>query len=442
MDPKTELNWPSNKPEEKAVISAIDRRIDSLSNGLTPPNPGNARLIPLPGVMATPPTLALSSTGAASTITSGVTYNATATVGGVVVAANTDKWRLYGGNPRPAGQSGNQSTVLWGDPVSLTSGEGFFFCEFMYDGDVIEIKFRDPARFRITVDGQYINTDIITQAIAAGDFGVYRYKLDFSSAGGKIPRRITIESIYGFNGLTVQPEATVWIPDFPLGPKVIWFGDSYVNSQPSEGPTATWSGFFSTASKLLGWKNYTNAGIGGTGFFNRNSIARFEERVALDITPYRPDIVVVWGGQNDGAATAAEFRSGVTNTLAAIRSGNPGVSLIVAGPNYITGSPTATFLQMRDTMRSVARDYGALFVDILGGPTPYDGDTAHYVNTGWLTGNGKSGATSSTYPANTNRYIGGADGSDANHLTQVGHDYFGYRFAAQLSPLLPALGAP
>jgi lysophospholipase L1-like esterase len=430
----------SELADHEERVTAAEAVQTSQGRGLVASPPGAIRLLPLPTVMASPPTLTLSASGAASSITNGVTYNATAQVGGVYVPANTERWRLFGGNPIAGGQSGYPSSVVAPNPTAAITSEGFFFLEFMYDGDVIELKFRDPAKFRIAVDGQYVSSDIITQSIAVGDFGVYRYTLDFSGVGGEKARRITVESLYGFHGVTIQRDATIWVPSFPIGPRVIWFGDSYVNSQSNEGPTATWSGFFATASQLLGWRDYRNAGIGGTGFVATNSIAKFEDRVSADIVAHDPDIVIVWGGQNDSAATLPQFQAGVTNTLAAIRAGLPQVAGIVVGPNVPNGQPTATQLQQRDAIHDIAPNHGFIFIDILGGVIPYSGTATDYKNLGWITGGGKTGSVSTGDPGNSNRYIGGASGSDGLHPTQAGHNYYGYRTAAAIAAAMPILG--
>lgn len=408
-----------------AVKPLIDAETRRGMRGLRDPNPGIGRFRTLPTVMASPPTLTLSAANAASAIANSVLWRSTNNG----ALANLDRFRYLGGNVKVQG-TGYQGENVIAQNVALQTSKGYFFVEFMFDGQAFEWVSRGlNGNFRVLVDGQYVDA---APVVLDNSGSVFRYLVDF---GSRAMRHVLVECFQAFLGIGVAATDTIWPPRVPVGPRVIFFGDSYTGPSSSEGAARTYTFYGATAARLLGWRDYWASGVGGSGYTVSNGVAVFADRVPTDVTPFSPDIVVVFGGQNDLGAAQSVLAAAASATFNAIRAGLPGASLIVVGPNRATSNPTANAVQSRDTLRQAANAAGALFVDMVGGPYPYSGNTADYTATPWITGTGKAGAPNGT--GNADCYMGGTSGSDGNHPTQAGHDYLGWRLASAIAAALP-----
>lgn len=405
--------------------------------GLAPPNPATALLLPGTAAMADPPDVTLSAVDATSAITGAVDLAATALVGATWAPINTDRFRHLCGEPIARGQTNPDRLAVSSATVGGTPATSWLSVDFMFDGAQIEIRFHDKSTSgfrRYRVDGEYVSA---TPSASPGATNhAYRELLDFTDHGGARSRHISIDFGPGapFRGVTVGPTDTVWYPTVPAGPRVIILGDSYVAGGGSaDGNFRGWCG---EIRDLLGWRDVWASGVTGTGYVaDGGASAPYPSRVAADVVARSPDIVIVWGSQNDANTAVATVTPAVRETLAAIRAGVPDAALIVIGPQAVNGLPAAVHVQNRDAIRAEALAVGALHIDTLGGVIPYSGTVTDYNNVGWITGNGKVSTPAGT--GNADRYIGGAAGTDANHPTNAGHTYYAQRIAAAISAAMP-----
>lgn len=141
-------------------------------------------------------------------------------------------------------------------------------------------------------------------------------------------------------------------------PLLAVYGDSYTTGYLNVGVGE--SGWAAQVARSLGVSLALN-GVGGSGYVSVANHSTFG--YAATVWPAPADVVVVFGGFNDreqppeGVALAARI------TYRVVRADNPDAPLIVVGPQYPAGTPTANLLAIRDRLSAVARTVGATYVD-------------------------------------------------------------------------------
>jgi lysophospholipase L1-like esterase len=138
--------------------------------------------------------------------------------------------------------------------------------------------------------------------------------------GAAARRRIRLEfagSTVKFGGISrEQTKYSVEKPSGRLGPKLVFFGDSFTiptvtTGVPSASNTPTWDGYAHKAGKLLGYRDTEAIAQGGTGFFIAGTGSVFRARIQ-DVIDAQPDVFVLSGGHNDLGSGSATVQ-GVTD---------------------------------------------------------------------------------------------------------------------------------
>jgi hypothetical protein len=344
-------------------------------------------------------------------------------------------WRYLNANPivKVADPGASNFTRDRNDVVAsavasvLPTGSMNMVVEFMHWGDQFEVRTHGTAgnQWRLMVDGAYVQRT--PYAATASTSAVFRHRVDFADgetnattrATFRQLRRIVLElpSGFGFYGVTLGPTDSVWTPSTPARPKVVLVTDSYGNT----GSQAAFTSFGYTLGRLLGIPDMQVSGIGGSGYSVDGTGVKYGTRYQQDVIDEAPDLVMIYGSQNDsGQATTQADADAVFQAHGA---GLPGVPLVVIGPSPLSGSPSAITIQSRDRLMAAAIDLDnpvSLYIDLLGGPYPYSGSTAAYVNKGLFRGTGKPSAP--TNSGNNDDFYGGTSGSDQFHPSQAGHD--------------------
>lgn len=384
----------------------------SKNRGLLPPDPGVARLLPLPTVMTSPPTVTVGAANVGTSITGAVRYDGTSQAITYLSAGYTD----------PGSQGGYLNCKASSNLTSSQPAAGRMRFEFETDGDQFEIAVITTAsgtnpKYRLWVDGQLVTA--APQTGLTSGASIYFIKVAFGSRGN---RRIRFEGVYvNLIGIWAHPTVTLWKTTRPLGPKTVWIGDSF-----SEGAGGDWwwDSWEMKAARFLGWHMHPSA-VGSTGYLATGGVAgkvKYRDRIANDVTALSPEIIVVSGGYNDtGSFTATQEGDEAALLYAALKASNPNATLVVCGPNFPTGiTATGTATGFRDAIKAKALAAGALWVD----PVQYPSGQS------WITGGGKVGAP--TNGGNADFYTG----TDGVHPSQAGHDYLGQRFASALAAQL------
>lgn len=292
------------------------------------------------------------------------------------------------------------------------SGVAPFNVTFACDATVVEIDYYRDSYGEgpdVEVDGQYAGFP------ASGTINSrHTFYLTFASQTTRI---ITLRGRFYLCGVRTNSASGIYAAPTAQRPRVLVLGDSY--SEPTTSDAAASRarhGWLYQLGLALNWDVWS-CGAGGTGYVKTNgSRGTFGSRVATDVTPWSPDIVIVSGGINDGGRVSdyAAYQTTVEQCIANIRAGCS-ASIILTGPIWRGYAGSGTSDQERIGAAIVAAGSKAnLFI-----PTA-----------NWITGTGKQSA-----PAGN----GNADviiGPDNVHPTIIGHAYI----AMRMSNAILALG--
>lgn len=379
-------------------------------NGVVDPNPGVARLSPLPSVLGTPLTPTTSA------------RNVSAITGTNVINWNSDHLRVLG----PTLIQSPTETQM-GRPSSRVSG---YWVEFMHDGQYIEVAMRgagDSSAHRLMVDGQWA-TASYAGGLAGGvgtDSGHYYTKYDFGSRAIRHCRLLIAPNgtsdVADWRGVKGEAIDTFWAPHSPVGPTVVFFGDSW-----TKGIAAGFQGdaYGFITGMLLGYYNVIVSGLPGTGYSKTSGASpKWAGRIQADCLDYDPAIIALLGSINDDGIDAATITAEANALYAQIRTALPTVKLVVFGTQNPGGALGATTLATKNAVTAAAATNANvdLYVD------PIVNTTASTSTLGWFTGTGKTGATAGD--GNSDVYVNGAD----NHPTKEGHRYIAFRQASSIA---------
>lgn len=409
---------------ETDVVATL-RRSDLGKVGLADPNPGVARLLPLPPVLATP-----------LTPTTG-TKDTSAIAGTNVVNWNDGRLRVLGAN---LFQSPSQTQM--GRPTTRVTG---YWVEFMHEGRYLEVAMRgagDSAAHHLMLEDSDHVMKWATPGYAGGvaggvgtTDGHWYTKYDFGSRAIRHIRLLLASygtsDVADWRGIKVEAVDSVWVPHTPVGSKIAIFGDSW-----TKGFTAGFQDdcYAFIAAQLLGYSNVVVSGLPGTGYVKTSgggTSPKFGDRIAVDCLTLNPDIVILLGGLNDadGIITATQIGDAATALYQQIKGALPNTWLGVFGVQNPGGVTTSTVITARNAVRTAAQTSSSvnMYVDLIVAAT------AGTSTLGWFFGTGKT--TAPAGDGNADTMINGAD----NHPTKVGHDYLGHRIASALGAVLPGL---
>ena len=193
----------------------------------------------------------------------------------------------------------------------------------------------------------------------------------------------------------------------PTGPRILVTGDSHTAGI---GASSNLLGMAHRLKEYLGVHDVLAQGQGGTGYLT-TSLAGTETmraRIANEITPRAPDLIIDLAGYNDSPSSAAALAGETTLYYNALTAALPNVPVIKIGPPRRGVSPTFTldqtkYFAIRDAVAADGR-YGTLVFNI-------DSYTAD-----WEHGTGRVGATTGDGNADT------SVAADNVHRTDAGHD--------------------
>lgn len=353
------------------------------------------------GVMATPPTVAVSATKN---------------------AASTAAYRWRDTNKSVINYCGGLEETVFGIirrfPVATVNGgpaANGWRAEAVVDSIKPTIGIYSTSTghtYRILVDGQYVSLT----PTAPASINVLNYiELDFTSAGGRAARRITIEgaSASMLDGFYVAPTEGVYKP----GGKVLRAyvaGDSFTDG--TSNSNYVHDGFARVMTDHLGIRDNWNGGIGGTGYLTTGGQLTARGRVS-DIAAAAPDVAMICMGYNDAPFSQAQVTTEVLLFLAAVRAS----AVLRDIPVFVFGSfggrsgPSAAQLAVEAGISAAVTafaDEKIFFIPVSADP-----------NGAWFTGTGYTAATTGT--GNADVYIG----ADGIHPSTAGHAFLGARCA-------------
>lgn len=316
-------------------------------------------------VMATPPTIGALATSSA--ISGGVRYAA----GPVLAVANGAPSRAYFtwlcgaitqlGTAFPDYDYMRAGYVT--DPLAGNGGPGAV--EFLFDGTTLEIMTKGVTNTMwVSVDDEYVSA---SPTSIPNDGSTYYLPVTFSTRRWrKIRVELSVQTIFG--GVQTGTNDTV-VATQPATPRVIVHGDSF-----SEGggggyaPRPWWRTF----GNAFGWHDIWSTSLGGTGWLATGPSGRpkLRNRLATDVYPYAPDILILPAGINDAGSTQQQIQDEVTATLAAIKTNLPNTLVVLSSP-FWNSDPAgmANAWPIRDGIKAAALAApGTIWVDLLEQP--------------------------------------------------------------------------
>ena len=186
------------------------------------------------------------------------------------------------------------------------------------------------------------------------------------------------------------------------GPRVLCVGDSLTGFIAGGWPT-----WFAHA---MGWDDVWYSGVGGTGYSTAGSGKKFRDRIATDVAPFAPDIVIFLGSRNDYGLAPATVGADAAAAYQAVRAALP-EALIVAGANASGGVETlyANAWAVIDVMKAACEAAGGLWLNPVEQPLTLQGGAAPATVLGFARSAGMAGYPTSGGSANDPSVFDGAN---------------------------------
>jgi len=271
----------------------------------------------------------------------------------------------------------------------------------------------------------WINDKPVTAAVQTitADSSFRRLKID---NGSNPIGKIMFETGFyiSFCGVALGANYSVW-PVRTDTPRLMVVGDSYAVGT---GATKLGSGFAYQMGQRLGIADCWVSGESGMGYCRpgQQSGKTALQKLAVDVTAFAPDWVVVCLGINDYDFAAGQVETDASAYLAALLAALPNAGVTVIGPW------TAPGMVVPAVVATAIANAAAAQADAVASRRLRYFDTRA---DGWQLGTGRTTSVSGT--GNSNIYIG----SDGVHPVQAGHDYLGMRAAHAVTEHLLAATA-
>lgn len=267
------------------------------------------------------------------------------------------------------GAAGVQRSFIVGTNVSFTTGRacdtlaasfthtGYGFVVLMgeYGNDVL-----------LKVDDQYVT--LTPQTFSNSNIEAYGVVMFATSA----KRRIDVLTSSGaFGGIMCGANDPV-CPSEIRGPTIITVGDSYIGGAASFASTQSW---FQISADLMGWDDAISSGIGGSGFISVGSGSPYFNRLATDVFPYNPDMVIFQPSVNDASYTPAVVAAAAAQCFAACQTNIPNALIVCTSPminvgNDYVGVTGDYLLAQTAAIQAVCAQYNVIFINIQNQPFP------------------------------------------------------------------------
>jgi lysophospholipase L1-like esterase len=356
-----------------------------------------------------------------------ITQQSTSTISGAqaLIGPSDSRFSYLGAGSFQFGSGTPDSSYYWSTsryPNTVASGQFNYSVEFGTDASVFELKLKyqssTASAYRLTVNGRKVTDNPVAfTSTTVGNSQVL--KLDFGSAAH---RQIRIDlATLPFGGIFLPAAATIWrIPS--RGGRLGVLGDSITDGSTYNvgGGIGTW---LYRAARRLGVTDVWDQSRGGTGYVTAGSYATLANRVALDITPYSFDRLIVFAGYNDNATDQTALGVAAASLYTTLLALSPAPEITVIGCWSPTGSPGASITNTDATLKTAATAAGIPFISPITGAVYNGAGTLLETQGAWIT------------TANASTYV---NTTDNVHPNDAGHAYLARRITAALAALMPA----
>jgi lysophospholipase L1-like esterase len=366
-------------------------------------------------VMASPPTVAISTTNPVST---GQQYVVSS--GQVIDLSNFAI--TGGGNPQASGTLSPDNGLCSFNSVTLGASQTQVGCNCLKVSVIFTSAQATPeiafvlkgltGNITAKVNDQYVS---LTPTPVPNSGALEYYSLTFAAAGTYRIDVIAdnVNNSFRFGGCWTGSKTDSVVPaSIRGGSRQLFLGDSLTTAT---GAPNTSAGYVQCYAEYMGLDDVWPSGVGGTGVINGNSAALpYINRVATDVVPFQPDEVFIQGFYNDGTYTVAAVQTALLALVQALIQALPaGVRIWIWGPytpegvGYQSGNSnpsSAGFVSQRTAIANVIAQVNSPYVKWLD-PTTLPFDTASNLAASPVTYSITAPAASSATTLSTNTGI-------------------------------------
>lgn len=284
-------------------------------------------------VMTVPP--AIGSLTTSTAISNAITWGVITNSGSVDTQSGSHFTYSCAGAPVPNGNSFPDVNYLrFSSLTNGTNPTAPYAVDFYFDGTTLELLFKQlTGQWRLWVDDQLALSGV-TSVTQTGSLGFQ--PVTFAT---RAVRHIRFEG-YGlpWGGVNTGPLDSIWRASVN-GPRVICIGDSFTEgANMTAGPLGHWVRWF---GETMGWRDVWSSGAGGTGYLNNSGISgrvTFINRLANDVYPFKPDLVIWMGGHNDiSGYTPSALQAAALACYQGVQANLPNCVQIALGPVQSSG---------------------------------------------------------------------------------------------------------
>lgn len=341
-----------------------------------------------------------------------LTRELAASLTGTLVPWTSDKFTYSGAHWVLAGAAFPDNlfcVATRGTPYSGMLGSGDV--SFLYYGQSLEIYVKEflGTGFLVYVDGKLSSATLKTTATAPGELTFYL--VDFGSVALRSVK-IEMNGQFYFGGIIPENEnRSVYKTPTTAKNRLICMGDSY-----TQGDNAAdyLRGYARTLGKIFDVDSWAS-GIGGLGYLTGGGGGQtIRSRLATDLYPFNPDMVILAAGHNDNGFNAAQIEAELGLILDGIAENLPNAQVFVVGPIVESAAlaADANYIGVRNGLSAACVARGVSFFDPLTDP--------------WFTGQRTVTA------GNASDFVS----ADNVHPSNAGHAYLAQRIAAKMAEVL------
>jgi hypothetical protein len=179
------------------------------------------------------------------------------------------------------------------------------------------------------VDGKYVS--LAPTAVPANG-SLNFYSLTFAAPG---VHRIdfivdNVLNSFHFGGIWAGKTDTVVPAPINGGKRILVMGDSITAATGATNQSAGWVQCF---AEYMGYDDVWPAGVGGTGLLNTGAgSVTYQTRVQSDIIAFNPDEVIIEGFYNDGTFTGAQVQAALLSLVKIIMAALPACRITIMAP--------------------------------------------------------------------------------------------------------------
>jgi acyl-CoA thioesterase-1 len=163
------------------------------------------------------------------------------------------------------------------------------------------------------------------------------------------------------HAVAVSPSASYEDLKAPVSHTLLFVGASYTAGLGASSPD---EGYAADTARDLGWTAQINA-VAGSGYLNPGPHRQgtFSQRIQRLPANPEPGLVIIQGGRNDAAYSAATLRSAVCVTVSDVRRKYPAGEVVLLGNIPISPSVGPPQLSVERSLSSASRTCRVPFID-------------------------------------------------------------------------------